>query len=85
MQLHILAGEISNCSEQTGAVKSMILPPLEPLDGGFEHAVSSFRSLLAEDAKPNLLFIQEGLYMASKDVDLCDHCSCSLPKLRSSL
>ena len=35
--------------EQTGDVKSVI--PFEHLDGWWEHAVSSFRSLLTEDSK----------------------------------
>ena len=47
-QLHVLAWKITSCSEETGAVKSVIHLPLEPLDGWFENAVSSFWSLLTE-------------------------------------
>ena len=68
--LHILAREVTNCPEQTGAVKAMIHFPFEPLDCGFEDAVSSFTSLLAEDSQANLLLTKECLHMAGKDVDL---------------
>ena len=85
MQLHILAGEVTNCSEQPGAVKLMIRLPFEPLQGWFENTVSSLCGLLTEDAKTNLLLIKEGLHMASEDVDLpswLDYLSASLEEVR---
>ena len=38
-QLHSLAGEITNCPEQTGFMVTMVHFPLKPLHNGLQHTV----------------------------------------------
>ena len=69
-QLDSLAWEITNCSKQAIPLVAMIHFPLKPLHGWLQHTVWWITSLLAEDAKTNLLLVQERFHVADENVNL---------------